>query len=518
MKTISKPVFRYLLALAAAMVTFVPLNAQMTLASVLADHMVLQRRAPIHIWGWSSQADQIHVEFNGVSAITTASDLGTWSLYLPPEEAGGPYVLKISDGQTTIRREDILVGDVWVASGQSNMEIPIQGWANYPVKDSASEIAASDHPEIRIARVARTSSAYPIEDIRFASPWSKCGPDTVSSFSAVAYFFARDLQVVEKIPIGVIQAAWGGTPAEAWTSMAALSSDASLMPLFSLYANLTDDHTTDLRRIAREKNEDDQLKKEGLPLPHRNSHTEILAWQPGALFNGMIAPLTLLPIKGVIWYQGEANADPTRSSLYERSFSTLIRDWRQKWGQGAFPFLYVQISAFGRSIATPWSVTREAQRRALALTNTAMVVSADVGDPNNVHPPDKQTVGKRLALAARSLAYGDTVEFSGPTPNQQAFAEDSVRIWFDHARGLHFKNGRSEGFEIAGANREFAVANATIDGDSIIVSSPKVHNPLYVRYAWAAYPMMSIYNGDDLPAAPFNTDDKYRNQIVSLLR
>ncbi len=387
-------------------------RGEVVLPKVFADHMVIQRRMPVHVWGWAAPHEKVSVKFRGEEGSTTANDLGQWDVYLKPGEAGGPFSLEIDDTNKVVFN-DILVGDLWIASGQSNMEMPLNGFGPLlPIKNAGKEIAEANHPSIRFLKIAQTSSDYPLDDARLAFSWEACSPETVGSFSAVGYFFARDIQDAERVPIGVIVSAWGGTPIDSWISLRALTSDPSLMPLFALSADMMYDRAAQLRVIARERKEEDELKKAGGESPKRPEGRNVLSWQPGALFNGMIAPLTPLPIKGVIWYQGESDSDSVRAPLYAKSFATMITDWRQAWRQPDMPFLYVQISRFGPAAPSPWSVVREAQRRTLSLAHTAMAVSADLGNRNNIHPPNKQDIGSRLALAARAVVYGESTEFS----------------------------------------------------------------------------------------------------------
>jgi sialate O-acetylesterase len=281
------------------------------------------------------------------------------------------------------------------------------------------------------------------------------------------------------------------------------------MPLFQLSETFNRNRAADLRIMAKEAKEDESLRATGKEPPHRPDRRNALAWQTGALFNGMIAPLTPLAIKGVIWYQGESNSDRDRAPLYAKSFVTMIADWRREWHELDLPFLYVQISSFGRPDPSSWSVVREAQRRALQLLHTAMVVSADVGDPKNVHPPDKQTIGARLALAARAVAYGESIEFSGPTCRYIAVEPGKIAVWFDHSNGLRAIDGKLSGFEIAAADHKFFGATASIVGNSVVVASSEVEHPVYVRYAWSAAPQMTLFNSSGLPASPFTSEDDY---------
>lgn len=487
-------------------------NAQIQLAKLFSDHMVLQRRSPIHIWGWAGSQEAVQVKFRGETQATIADATGQWEVFLRPSEAGGPFTLEVS-GSNSILLNDILVGDVWIASGQSNMAMPVSGWgASMPIKDSLNEIAAANYPTLRFLTVAENASTYPLDDAPIASPWQSCNPNTAGAFSAVAYFFARDLQQIEKIPIGIIVTAWGGTPIESWTSVRALSEEPSLMPVFGLSDAMNRKRALEIRIIAHEAKEDEALRISGKVPPSRLSHRNILSWQPGALFNGMVAPLNPLPIRGVIWYQGESNTDPDRAPLYTKTFTTMINDWRREWHDPSLPFLFVQISSFARAEPSSWSVVREAQRHALQLASTAMVVSADVGDPSNVHPANKQAVGARLALAARAVAYGESIEFSGPLYHSHEAADGRITVWFDHADGLKSVGDKVIGFELAGNDRKFVNASASIAGKSVVVESPAVKRPVYVRYAWAAAPLMNLINSAGLPASPFTSEEDYERK------
>ncbi len=477
--------------------------SEVTLPRLFSDHAVLQREAPIHIWGWASPNEHVTVEFHGQKQSAVAGRLGQWSLFLMPEHAGGPYSLTVQ-GANTITLNDVLVGDVWFASGQSNMEFPLNGFPGSAVlKNGAEEIAHADHPEMRLLHVGRKSSEYPLEDQD--GSWTASTPATAATFSAVAYFFGREIQQQEHVPIGLIDSTWGGTPAEAWVSLDGLAADASLMPVFRARAQMIKNQAEADRVVAEEKAEDAAARQANQPLPKHSWHPDPASWSPAGLYNGMIAPEIRFTIKGVIWYQGESNSRAELAPLYSRLFPALISDWRQKWDEGNFPFLFVQISSFKSTPAESWGIIRDAQRRTLDLTNTAMAVTLDVGDPDNVHPPDKQTVGHRLALAARAVAYGEPVEYSGPLFRQATSEGDSLRVWFDHAAGLTAR-GTLQGFEVAGPDRRFETATARIDGKTVVVTAPGVPSPAYVRYAWTNAPAENLYNGDGLPASTFTSE------------
>lgn len=481
-------------------------QADITMPALFTDHMVIQRRLPVHIWGRASAGESISVFFHGNTNATTADSVGMWSLYLPPVEAGGPFDLTIKGGNTITLR-DVVAGDVWVASGQSNMEFAVSEAVNANV-----ELAAAQHPQIRLFHVKNKVSTYPLDDV-VAPPWTPCSPDTVHDFSAVAYFFGRDLQQKIGVPIGLIESSWGGTPAEAWTSLHGLAADASLMPVFVEWARMSDDTVMHQRKREKQLSEWQQAvthaKAEGKKPPGFPWEPNMeQSWMPAGLYNAMIAPLTPFPIRGAIWYQGESNASRERASLYARLFGTMIRDWRRAWGQGDFPFFFVQLANFKAGADSKWPELRDAQRQTLGLANTGMAVTTDIGNADDIHPKNKQDVGMRLALAARAIAYGESIEYSGPLFRQATPEASAIRIWFDHAgSGLTAKDAGLRGFEIAGAERKFVAAEARIDGATVLVSSPKLTAPAYVRYAWSDNPDGNLYNREGLPASPFRSDE-----------
>ncbi|WP_158751983.1 sialate O-acetylesterase [Acidobacterium sp. S8] len=486
----------------------VAVNAEVRLPNVLSSHAVLQRNAPIHIWGWSDPGETITVRFHDQTRTATATDLGKWSLWLAPEQAGGPYTLTAQgsgDSAAAVTLSDILIGDVWVASGQSNMEMPLSGFPNSAVlKNGAQEIAQANLPTVRLLRIEKKSSYFPVSDIN--STWTTCTPQTAADFSAVAYFFGREINSREHVPIGLIDSTWGGTPVDSWISLDRIGSDAGLMPIYRSWSIFTDELSDRDLEIARDKREDDAAAKAGQPKPKHSWHPDGLSWEPASLYNGMIAPLVPYTIKGAIWYQGETNSDPERAPMYARFFRAMIQDWRKQWGEGNFPFLYVQISNFS-SPNENWGAVRDAQRRTLSETDTAMAVTLDVGDKDNVHPPDKQTVGGRLALAARALTYGEPqLEFSGPLYRTATVEGNAMRVWFDHAKdGLAAHGGQLDGFEIAGSDGKFLPAKAKIDGSSVLIEAQGVAHPAAVRYGWASWTDANLFNKEGLPASTFTS-------------
>ena len=476
-----------------------PIYASVRLPALFADHMVIQRDEPVHVWGNADSGESVTIEFRGAQRTVTADAFGQWSVQLPPGEAGGPFAL-IIHASNTLTLQDVMVGDVWIASGQSNM-----GFALREAKNAQQEIAGANLPTVRLMNVKQRYADYPQDDLAVTMPWSLCAPDSAAGFSAVAFFFARELAQREHVPIGIIESAWGGTPAEAWTSMSALSRDASLMPVFSAWAAMVAAEPQTLRDQARERKQAEEkagtTSDENLRLPW---HPEFNSWAPAALFNGMIAPLTHFPIRGVIWYQGESNTDNLRSPVYTRLFQMMIQDWRTAWSEGNFPFLFVQIANFHTGGGDGWPQVRQAQLDSLSLANTAMAVTIDIGDSQNIHPTDKQDVGHRLALAARAMVYGEHIEYSGPLYRSMSREENSLRLYFNHAEsGLMVKGDALQGFEVAGPDGNFVPAAASIDGTTVVLSSPTVQQPSQVRYGWADDPVCNLFNKDGLPASPF---------------
>jgi len=488
-----------------------PLLAEVTLPAVLADHMVVQRDLPVHVWGSATPGEAVSVTFRGETRSAVADHYGRWSVYHSPVPAGGPFEITVK-ASNTITLHDVLAGDVWVASGQSNMEMEVSSAAN-----AQAEIASANFPKIRLFHALNKVSIYPLEDIAAQhwgdSTWTAVTPETVAHFSAVAYFFGRQIHQRTGVPVGLIETNWGGTPAEAWTSFAGLTADASLMPVFTEWGKMMDAQASiERERSLEEKAYQDSVAKakaEGRTPPEREQRwyrNQDFCWQPAGLFNAMIAPLTRFPIRGAIWYQGESNAGPERAPLYARLFRTMIQDWRRAWGQGDFPFLFVQIANFKTGPEAMWPTVRDAQRRTLELANTGMAVTIDIGEATNIHPLNKQEVGHRLALAARAIAYGERVEYSGPLFRLATPEGPAMRVWFEHTNGgLQAKGGPLTGFEVAGQDGKFEAAEARIDGDSVVVSAATVPEPRLVRYAWKDFPDCNLYNGESLPASPFRS-------------
>lgn len=439
------------------------LHAEVKPNILFSDGAVLQRGQNVPVWGTANDGEKVTVELAGQTATTTAQG-GKWKVELKPLEAGGPFSMRIS-GDNEVTVNNLLVGEVWVASGQSNMQ-----WTLNQSFQPEVEKPKANFPRIRMITVAQTTSLEPVDEVK--GSWQECSPETVGKFSAVGYYFARDLQTKLGVPVGIISTSWGGTPAQAWTSSEGFEGH----PELKGYA--------------------DQLKT-AAALPEKGAQNF-----PAALYNAMIAPVMPYGMKGVIWYQGESNAG--KSKEYQTLFPAMIADWRTKWKLGDFPFLFVQIAPFK---GQPPEI-REAQFLTLAKSkNTAMAVTTDYGDANDIHPKQKEPVGHRLSLAARALAYGEKIVYSGPLYESMKAVGGKAVISFGHiGGGLVAKEGDLKGFTIAGVDGKFVPAKAVIEGDKVVVSAEGVADPKAVRYGWENVPDVNLFNKEGLPASPFRTD------------
>jgi len=488
------------------------LHADVQLPSVIGDHMVIQQNSPILIWGWADAGEEISVKGNWqVQSVHTVADKNnSWSVLLESPPAGGPYDILI-EGKNRITLNDILAGEVWLASGQSNMAMPLKSCAN-----GEAESRAAKYKNIRLFHVEHISAQEPQTDCMGA--WKVCTPAEARDFSGVAYFFGRSLYQELEIPIGLISASKGGSPAEAWMNKDSLAADPSFIDLFAMWKKWEQEYPEDssvyrkaLDVWQKNKISADSLGKPVPEKPHQPVSVEMIERphrRPGALYNGMLAPILPFRIKGVIWYQGENNVD--RPMQYRKLFPALIENWRSERRQAELPFFYVQIAPFRYSSEKKSaSLLREAQTMTLALPNTGMVVTADIGNIDDVHPGNKQDVGKRLALWALAKTYGENqIIYSGPTVSSIKKEDNRIRVLFDHAEtGLVVKDESLKHFEIAGENHIFYPAIAEIEDTTIVVYNQKVINPLAVRYGWDIDTIPDLYNGAGLPAVPFRTDN-----------
>jgi sialate O-acetylesterase len=505
------PLPRVLAASISATILCAAAHADVRLPAVISDHMVLQQETPANVWGWAEPGEKVTVKFANKSTEAAADPAGKWSVKLDDLKAGTTGDLTIA-GKNTVTVKDVAVGEVWVCSGQSNMEFRVAG-----ARNAKDEIAAANFPLIRMFTVQKNAQAEPQEDL--PGKWEVATPQTVGGFSAVAYFFGRKLHETLKQPIGLIHTSWGGTAAELWTPKPILAADPAFKPIFSAWERKVADYPKAKEAyeaaMAKWKEEAKAAAAAGKPAPPqpRAPQGGDAVGSPSALYNGMIAPLTPYTIRGVIWYQGESNAGAAR--LYRKLFPTMILSWRRAWNS-EFPFLFVQLANFnakhqpptGQPEESSWAELREAQAMTLEIPHTGMAVAIDVGEADDIHPKNKQEVGRRLALVAEATVYYRDQEFSGPLFAGAQVEEGKIRLSFRHSQGMKPSDGdKLKGFAIAGEDKKFVWANATIEGDHVIVSSPEVKEPVAVRYAWGDNPECNLVNETGLPASPFRTDE-----------
>lgn len=505
---------RHCTALAACLLLFFASAASAAVrpAALFADHMVLQRDVEVPVWGTADPGEAVKVSFNGETRSTTAAANGKWTVRLGKLEAGGPYQMEIA-GKNTITLHDVLVGEVWLATGQSNMVFTVSKKAQFfaGMLDEDREIAAANYPDIRMF-TETVVKAYTPQD-QALGDWKVCTPETAGAFSAIGYLFARDLEQQLHVPVGIVTVAYGGSTAEAWLPREAFAGDPVLKPLldrFDARETYFRDHphamAVDAPPGPRTLNAR-PASAENRPLfdPADDQH------EPTVLFNGMMQPVIPYAVRGAIWYQGESIVGGREGvELYPHVMETLVETWRNLWGEGTFPFYAVQLAALKNVSNNP--MVREQQAKILSLPNTGLAITIDVGDPDNVHPKDKEPVGRRLALIALARTYGRNVEYSGPVFSSMKIEGNSIRLRFTHAGGLMARGGQLKGFQIAGADQkndqQFVDAQAVIHGDAVTVKSDQVRAPVAVRYAWANYPEgANLYNAAGLPAAPFRTDN-----------
>lgn len=478
-------------------------QADVALHPLFTPGAVLQQGREIPVWGTAAAGEQVTVTLGETKAQATADAQGHWMARLAPQTAGGPHELVV-EGNNRLAVGEVLIGEVWLASGQSNMQ-----WSVKASADPEATIAAANHPQLRLLTVPRQGQ----EEIQTTAEisWTPCTPESVPEFSAVAYHFGRHLQAALKCPVGLINTSYGGTPAEAWTTREKLLQIPELRGLVS-------EGDAELGRLAHAQRAYQAARaawdaapaetRGPAPQPPRAAgHPH----RPSVLYNAMIHPLVPYAIRGAIWYQGESNAG--RAYQYRTLFPAMISSWREVWEQGDFPFLFVQLAPFMKKVEQPepsaWAELREAQwMTTQRLTQTGMAVITDVGDENDIHPKAKEPVGQRLALAARALAYGEAIEYSGPEFHWAEALGPEMVLHFRHAgQGLKAEGDALTGFVICGADRRFVNATARIEGAAVVVRSDEVPRPVAVRYGWANYPLGNLWNADGLPATPFRTDD-----------
>lgn len=536
--------------------------ANVKVAAIFGDHMVLQQDQKVPVWGTAEVGEKVTVSAGGHAGETVAATDGKWRVDLAPFAGSNAPITLTVQGNNSVTFQDVLIGEVWLSSGQSNMEYFVGGSHN-----AKEVIPKAADPQLRLFYVNHATSLQPLSDLTrsgwldpIADPagqWLLADPKTVEHFSGVAYFFGRELRSKLKRPVGLIGCSLGGTDAQSWTSIPGLQKN----PAFSRYVQAHEklveaypskrpgyeERKAQFERATREWNakydagvyarevawaaDARRARAAGQPIPKRPDLPEPRPVfptepdggknQPGNLFNGMVAPLIPYAIKGVIWYQGEFNSGAVE---YRTLFPRLISDWREKWGEGNFPFLFVQLAAFGNDDhiqgGGEWALLQEAQSKALSLPNMGMATAADIGDFVEIHPADKLDVGLRLALLARHIGYGETLVYTGPTFDKIAVEGNAIRVHFTQTgSGLVISSApwtaanaqptptdRLLGFVIAGADEKFVLADARIDGNSVVVSSPVVPKPIAVRYDFANFTQANLYNKEGLPAFSFRTD------------
>ena len=487
-------------------------NPALKLGSVFSGHMVLQRDKPVSVWGWAEPNARIVVEFGGQKKTATADTVGKWLVKLDPMPASAkPRALRVGNAQSpasSLILADVLVGEVWLASGQSNMFFEMApGGSRYGgLADWQREVAAADLPLLRL-----NCDGHP----QCGGVWKVCSPESVRYFSAVAYYFGREIQRARAVPVGLILRSRGGTAVQAWTPLEA----ARCVPITKKYHDLATQERDRISDYNRAENEFMEKSKAyaadpKLPKPQRAPvlPPDLMAARAfssvGVLYESTITHVIPYTIRGFIWYQGESNCTTLDvAKAYDAMLEALITSWRKGWGDETLPFLFVQLPGFKDGFA--WPELREAQARcAERVPHTGMAVTIDLGEASNIHPRNKEPVGIRLALKARALVYGESIEHSGPVFESQEIRGDSIVIKFTHASaGLESRGGEVKGFEIAGANGRYFPARGKINGPAVMLAAADVIVPTAVRYAWASFPDASLFNKQSLPAAPFHAED-----------
>lgn len=487
-------------------------HAYVALPQVFADYMVLQAGAKLPVWGTAAPGEQISVSLGSIKRSTTADEKGNWQIVFPPKKPSTiPATLSIRGDSNKIQIEDVLVGEVWICAGQSNMEWPLE-----QAKNGRSEIPQATHPNLRLLNLVGAarggSGEYTAEQLERLTPtsfcrgsWTKCTPASAKRYSAVAYFFGSKLNHELNVPIGLISPAIGGTPTEAWIRCAAMANDDELAKLVQGDWLSNPKLEPWCQQRAKSNFRRAQVTGEAIPGDALGPNH---SFKPGFMWGAGIKPLLPFAMRGVIWYQGESNAESHwRAEQHAQLLPTLVRDWRAQWGQGDFPFLYVQLPALGRP---HWPLFREGQRRMLEMIpNAGLIVTMDVGHPTNVHPTNKRPVGDRLASWALSQVYAQGGVPCGPMFSSMQTRADQAELSFEYAAAGLATNDQlpPAGFEVAGRDGAFVSAEARIVGNSILVSSERVPAITHVRYGWAPYPdpPLNLVNTAGLPASPFST-------------
>lgn len=487
------------------------LQANVKLPSLFGNNMVLQQEQAASLWGTADPGEKVTVEVAAQKGEAVAGTDGKWKVKLPPLPPQKDPVKVTVSGKNTITLNNVLIGEVWVGAGQSNMQ-----WSLSDTKDGAVEIPRAANPKIRLFTVKRRSSPTPLADPD--GIWVECSPNSASKFSAVLYYFGRDLHKQLGRPVGLISCCWSATIIQSWSRWESLISDPeSKAEAEPLIAQLDNNQKREEEKAKYEKDLA-AAKAAGTKPPMRPiSMIRKADWRnrPSGLFTGMLHTILGLPVRGVLWYQGEFNVHNT--AQYSRLLPMMISDWRQQWGIGDFPFFIVQLPQNGPAQTEPsssdqtWPLMREVQAKTVAkVPNTGFAVTIDTAEDGNIHPTNKEPVGQRLALLVNDQVYANkNVAGRSPLFASSTKEGNGFRIKFSHAEGglVTKNNGPVQGFAIAGADKKFVWAEAKISGDSVLVSSPQITEPVAVRYGWANHPITSLYNQAGLPAAPFRTDD-----------
>lgn len=490
------------------------LAAELSVASLFSDHMVIQRDQPFKVWGWGDPGATVSISVAGQQKASKVGEDGRWAIKISAPNAIGPHAMKVSSGGSSLEIRDVLVGEVWLCSGQSNMAMTVSR-----ARDFAKESKAADLPQIRMFKVTSSHATEPQE--KCSGEWTVCTPDSVGGFSATAFFFGRRLHAELNVPIGLINSSVGGTSVESWTSMPAQSAVPDIAPRLQAWKDADDSYNSESAKAAFDKAMDRWTRKakEARAAGDRAPRKPQLASPPhkdrnypSNLFNGKIHPLAGFSIRGAVWYQGENSSGRGFSHLYHPQLTTLIRDWRQRWGQGDFPFAWVQLPNFRAPQKQPaetngWTLVQEGMLKTLNEPNTGMAITLDVGEEKDIHPKDKQSVGHRLAQWALAKVYNFDIIPMGPVYAGHQISEGTVTIEFLHNEGLKSNGDEVRGFAVCGEDRKFVWADARIEDSRVIVSSESVPDPVAVRYAWAANPTFSIINESGIPASPFRTDN-----------
>jgi sialate O-acetylesterase len=483
-------------------------RADVKLPAIFGDHMVLQRDANVPVWGWAEPGEEVTVSVAGQTKSTKAGTDGKWMVKLANLKSDGATTLVVK-GRNTITINDVLIGEVWLGSGQSNMAMAVNR-----AKDYEQEQAAAKLPLVRMFK--EESGPADSAQAEGKGRWVVCAPDTVGTFSATLYFFGREVHQSLGVPVGLINSSVGGTPIESWIAPEAQRASKQLKSFFEsaekenaeiASADAVQRYERALAKWTEDAKKARAEKKTAPRKPQNPAEVAARKGNVGGLFNGKIAPLIPYAIRGALWYQGEANSTPAKAPFYEAQLKLLVTDWRARWGY-EFPFAWAQLPNFGGA-GRDWPTVREAMLKTLALPKTGMGINIDIGDEKDIHPKNKQEVGRRLSLWALGTVYGKKVPAtSGPLPDGHKVRGNEITLSFKHTDGgLVAKDGELKGFVIAGGDKQWKPATVRIEKDKVIVSSPDVKKPVAVRYAWENFPTCNLYNGAGLPATPFRTDD-----------